>query len=1019
MINASGPTTDNNSNNTGATPSMTPTPPVNFPTHNPASQHSQFMNGVSTPQPSNPNQAVPPAAPKFPDPTATLLKTTETTMSSSDSGDGAKPKSKMSMKTIIGVVILVIVLLGSGAGFYLTQYTKQDTRQQAAFPCSSYDNDPTACENVSGCNFTRVPSSCPSSISTCPSVPGCTVTQGTPGECVGSQNCTNQTTQTACDNAPGGCEWIPGTPARCTGTPTTGVCTGTPTGTPPPATQPPATPPQGTAQPTSPPSSPTAAMCPDGSGPAVWCATFDCSVTGDVNRDGQCTSADGVQAQIREGGNCPTPTKRCGQIDYYRAGPSGQNWDAFCGAPFHHMDECPTGGGTPTPTTQQPAGTYSAACSPAAPNQTVGNLTYELKVSNTAPKNIGAVVYFLRFTGANKVKELTDDFLGIPTWSVGNNTPCSQMETCGYWIKQVNDPNPNANDPSISFIWDNATLIDNKGGGVGHKPTINELATKVQQLIDAGKLPANYKVPVAAEYRLPDGTRYNFNGADVQMLNITPTACSGTAVPDVACTGMTGVLKTGPITSLTTPLSYTVTSSGSVSKVELVAHGNFTPPAMGTAWATIATDATPGDGSFTGTTTYGQMVDALVATGHDRQKLMTSGIVYFANVYGPKGFCTGANVWSNGGGACTRNSQCNGTALLSSVATATPTATPPVVYQCNSTCTSDAQCTGALGSGYSCYKASTSLLADSSAGNCRLTANPTSTSCTAAPVVCNSVCTPANANKDSLLPSDDICTKQNPLWSCDPTSSRCRLTANPTSVSCDAAPLVCNSSCDPNAKKDLCTAANDKWYCDPTAKACRFKTNPTSTSCQPPVGAVACNQACTTNAQCTSTNANYTCDSTSKTCRLSSNPTSTTCEPVPPKCNEACTTNAQCEKGDTDHFCDSTTNTCRLKTNPSSTTCVKPQATPTPTPAIGCNDTCVTNADCSNSNHICVTTADGRNKCRLESYTTSESCTLPTTSTAQPTLPPQLPATGPADWMNWLKAGLVTLGLGAALFFLL
>jgi len=38
---------------------------------------------------------------------------------------------------------------------------------------------------------------------------------------------------------------------------------------------------------------------------------------------------------------------------------------------------------------------------------------------------------------------------------------------------------------------------------------------------------------------------------------------------------------------------------------------------------------------------------------------------------------------------------------------------------------------------------------------------------------------------------------------------------------------------------------------------------------------------------------------------------------------------------------------------------------------------------------------------------------------AQPTLPISLPVIGPTDWVNWLKAGLSVLGVGAALLFLL
>jgi fimbrial isopeptide formation D2 family protein len=143
----------------------------------------------------------------------------------------------------------------------------------------------------------------------------------------------------------------------------------------------------------------------------------------------------------------------------------------------------------------------------------------------------------------------------------------------------------------------------------------------------------------------------------------------------------------------------------------------------------------------------------------------------------------------------------------------------------------------------------------------------------------------------------------------------------------------------------------------------------------------ACNSACETNADCTSANANYVCYSTEsgKFCRLDSNPTSTTCTAGTPT--------------------------------------PTPPASPTPTPAPGCNDVCIQNADCSNTDHICVTVDDGSNRCRLAEYPESTTCTAP--SVSQPVLPTELPQSGPEDWLKWLKAGLVTLGIGTALFLLL
>ncbi len=195
-----------------------------------------------------------------------------------------------------------------------------------------------------------------------------------------------------------------------------------------------------------------------------------------------------------------------------------------------------------------------------------------------------------------------------------------------------------------------------------------------------------------------------------------------------------------------------------------------------------------------------------------------------------------------------------------------------------------------------------------------------------------------------------------------------------------------------------------------------------------------CNSACETNENCTGVNSGYICyDSGSgKFCRLANNPSDTSCKAATPTptptpqvgCNDTCTTNADCMNDA--HICaqTSTGNRCRLAEYVSSPDCRVPviataTPTPTPTPAPGCNDTCVQNADCSNVNHICVSTDDGSMRCRLAEYTSSANCSVPTTTIAQPVLPEQLPQTGPEDWLNWLKAGLVTLGIGTALFLLL
>lgn len=187
-----------------------------------------------------------------------------------------------------------------------------------------------------------------------------------------------------------------------------------------------------------------------------------------------------------------------------------------------------------------------------------------------------------------------------------------------------------------------------------------------------------------------------------------------------------------------------------------------------------------------------------------------------------------------------------------------------------------------------------------------------------------------------------------------------------------------------------------------------------------------CNTSCTTDAQCSSANSNFVCSSEAgNKCRMASNESSESCEGVSTSfsCNSSCGSNADCQSVNPDYVCAATSegNRCRLSSAQSNTSCqVTTTATPTPTPVIGCNQSCTSNADCTNPSHICYTTGSGQQLCRLDTNPASESCTNPGGSTPeQPTLPQQLPQTGPKDWMNWLKAGLITLGVGATLLLLL
>ncbi len=196
-----------------------------------------------------------------------------------------------------------------------------------------------------------------------------------------------------------------------------------------------------------------------------------------------------------------------------------------------------------------------------------------------------------------------------------------------------------------------------------------------------------------------------------------------------------------------------------------------------------------------------------------------------------------------------------------------------------------------------------------------------------------------------------------------------------------------------------------------------------------PTVTYSCNSTCSTDAQCQTANAGYVCDSETNRCRLDSNKTDINCQPKPNEysCNSTCQTNAQCQTANTGYICYSATGTCRMSSYPTQSNCLAPTYSPPP-PAVGCNEVCSTNADCSNSNHICYTTSDSSNRCRLESYPNSDNCAAPpvytpatpTETVAQPTLPAELPETGFADTIgNWLKVGLAALGVGVALLLLL
>lgn len=185
------------------------------------------------------------------------------------------------------------------------------------------------------------------------------------------------------------------------------------------------------------------------------------------------------------------------------------------------------------------------------------------------------------------------------------------------------------------------------------------------------------------------------------------------------------------------------------------------------------------------------------------------------------------------------------------------------------------------------------------------------------------------------------------------------------------------------------------------------------------VPAYACDSSCTTNTQCEGVNADYICASDQgNRCRLKSAPTASNCQAPGYYCDSPCETNAQCEGVNNNYSCADTPQgkRCRLKANPSDFSCQPVRATPTPTPTVGCNSACVNNADCSNPQHVCF-----ESRCRLAENVSSESCTV-AGAPARPATPPppaELPVAGDENWVTWLKAGAVVLGLGALLLLVL
>lgn len=247
----------------------------------------------------------------------------------------------------------------------------------------------------------------------------------------------------------------------------------------------------------------------------------------------------------------------------------------------------------------------------------------------------------------------------------------------------------------------------------------------------------------------------------------------------------------------------------------------------------------------------------------------------------------------------------------------------------------------------------------------------------------------------------------------------CRLIDNPESESCTEA--LCNGTCSANVD-----CVEDNHFCN--GGVCRLIDNPDSVTCEEiepsptPETQAYCNESCENNNDCVESD--HICYN--DVCRLESNPSSTNCQPASQNpsptpetqayCGEYCSSNADCVESD--HIC--YFNACRLAEYPDRQDCSVPTQTVTttyvaPTPTVGCNQDCISNRDCANSDHICY-----EGNCRLAEYPASSTCTIPQaqTTVVQPKMPEELPQSGSDDLINWIKAGIGILGAGALLLLL-
>ncbi|MCB9800967.1 MAG: isopeptide-forming domain-containing fimbrial protein [Pseudomonadales bacterium] len=995
---------------------MPPIPGVSTPTSPVSTWNHSVPKDPLTPiaKPISPQiryQTVPPSPPPVPNGSGGGPKFPDLSKGPRPTNEGSPPrhsKKKLSLKLIVGTILLCIVVVASGAGLYLSQ-TNQDLRNQAAINCGSIT-----------CNDGRTTGpECNASQKTCQDRanefcgPSGVANMGDPGSCLpdGVGSCESSDCRGSCDNSPS-CEY-------------SGDCN----------------------------------LCSEIDGSkgkeSIFCrgySTDSCNKNmasflpelsnnsgsiGTMSEEKWCTTA-----QLRSWGPAGTDIRivyigKNGQICIQGTGcdPESLNWSCSSNNP------------------QNTAGTFSAACYPQT-GQKLGDLRYRLSITDTQPENFGTAVFFVSFSGSNNIPALTDEYLGKPTWASKNGQPhwdptdptlptCVGADWCGFWLKQVDDPDPNTADRSVTWDWAGPHRLAYRAGGIGYGPTINELATKIEELKAAGTLPANYKIPVDLEYRLPDGTKYTDFG--IKQLDITPYACGAPQSLSKTWTVTTQLLCPDG----TTPTNIKKRMFWTVWPPEPLVW-NYNPRlsaegSTGTITQTITVDnilPTTIKNVYVGLTAaaYGAEWDGRTYTAINPPTDIIAGM-YFNPPSSM--FKLDVKKVATGNVALSFETTAEDCASVSSPApspTIGPAPTPTPTPATTPKPTPSPSPSPAPGNAACLWKrAYTSYYGDTSASRIltTTTVNPGDEFYFRTRIIANT----DNPINDSLI--NDSLINDSPI---DRVTFIDRLPKGLTyiadehntpglvydsatrTVSLTYSTLTSFEIVDFKVKVDQDVSTNTTITNTASVTNVGIQTSTPTSDCSvdvlitevPPEPVFECNSSCTTDQQCQTANGEFICSAVhGNICRLDSNRDSQTCAPLNFACNSVCETDAQCQTANSNYICHVEEHVCRLASHPDVSNCTNPTALP-PLPTVGCNEVCSTNTDCSNTSHICYTTPENTNLCRLANYPNSTTCTQPSESiVVQPDLPQALPVTGPADWLDWIKTGLLTLGVGALLLLLL